>query len=91
MIYGDGVHAMFWDDLIVNTAFDRFPGPDIYFPTPTVAVEQALQILAVNHNTTLDVIGEPKLAIAHVWSADHPIRVENDGTGEFDIYYPSKP
>ena len=92
MMYGNNAQAQFWADLAVDTDDDitTVPGPEVFFPTTEPMVAQALRQLAINHNTTVDRIGTPNRAMFQLWSAEKPIRVNNNAPEKYSIYYPSR-
>eukprot|EP00118_Oscarella_pearsei_P003185 m.13341 g.13341 ORF g.13341 m.13341 type:complete len:582 (+) comp24697_c0_seq1:94-1839(+) len=67
MCYCDGPNAVFWGDNALDV-LPRHEGPDFYFPMPQALVDEGLRQLAINHNTTKEIIGTPKSALLMYWN-----------------------
>ena len=67
MLYNDGQFAKFWKAL-ASEHFDRFnTSSSAIFPMTETLVNEAVRQLAINHNTTEDVIGRPYFGWIMVW------------------------
>jgi hypothetical protein len=80
MIYNDGQFTKFWRALS-SSAFDPFPtSPSAIYNMTGVLVREMTRQLAINHNTTEDVIGNPYFAWMMIWDPEQtPRSVEGYG------------
>ena len=82
MLYNDGQFSKFWRALATSTS-KQFPtSPSAIYPMTDVLVAEVVRQLAINHNTTEDVIGRPYFAWMMGWYPDQPPRVV-EGYGPF--------
>ncbi|XP_065826239.1 L-amino-acid oxidase-like [Oscarella lobularis] len=80
MAYNDGQNAEFWGSL-TDRKFSRYPGTmDFLYQMNDVLVNEAVRQIAINHNTTEDVIGKPVQGVVMYWNHDTvPSDVPNYG------------
>jgi phytoene dehydrogenase-like protein len=80
MLFNDGPFAKFWKAL-ASPKFKNFTtSSSAVFPMTEPLVKEAVRELAINHNTTLDVIGWPYFGWIMVWDPDEtPGYVEGYG------------
>ena len=85
MAYNDASNAEFWGSLADRNTLSRFPGSvDFLYQLNNALVDEAVKQMAINHNTTEDVIGRPEQGVVMFW--DH------DATpGYFPNYGPNMP
>ncbi|XP_062515398.1 aplysianin-A-like [Corticium candelabrum] len=70
MLYNDGQFAKFWEAL-ASDSFNKFPTSNsAIFPMTDTLVKEVVKELALNHNTTEDVIGRPYFGWIMVWDND---------------------
>ena len=82
MIYNDGQFSKIWRALATST-FKQFPtSSSAIYPMTEVLVTEVVRQLAINHNTTEDVIGRPYFAWIMVWDPDQLPRLVK-GYGPF--------
>ena len=87
MFYNDGQYAKFWKALAsskikkVTSKFDGFKtSSSAIFPMSELLLTEAIRELAINHNTSEDVIGKPYFGWTMVWDPDQvPGYVEGYG------------
>ena len=80
MAYNDGQNAEFWGSL-TDRKFSRYPGTmDFLYQMNDVFVNEAVRQIAINHNTTEDIIGKPVQGVVMYWNHDTvPSDVPNYG------------
>ena len=70
MLYNDGRFARFWKAL-ASDSFNKFrTSNSAIFPMTDTLVKEVVKELALNHNTTEDVIGQPYFGWIMVWDND---------------------
>jgi uncharacterized protein with NAD-binding domain and iron-sulfur cluster len=81
LLYNDGKAANYWSPLVAPV-FKPFSGMQLpsIFPVTEALVGEALKQIAVNHNTTEDIIGRPYFAAFMIWNHDHtPVNIPGYG------------